>query len=117
MVLQIKGTDYKVTFGIGFLRELDKKYCIERSGMKFGASMDYKIPLILAGDVVTLSDVLYTATCTEDKRPSQKDVDEYIDGVEDIGALFDEVVEELKKSNATKIPVTRIQKALGDVKK
>ena len=37
MVMEIKGTEYEVHFGIKFIRELDKKYEIERENMKFGA--------------------------------------------------------------------------------
>ncbi len=57
---------------------------------------------MLTYDPITLSEFLYLGTCTEKKRPSQMDVDAYVDQVEDIDALFDEVIQELKKQNATK---------------
>lgn len=111
MILTINGTDYRVKFGIGFIRELDEKYFVKsQSGVKFGTGMETKIPMLLTKDVVTLSEFLYMGTCAEEKRPTQKEVDEYIDGVEDIEKLFGEVVEELKKHNATKLKV----KELGD---
>ena len=112
MQLTIKGKEYELNFGIGFLRELDKKCFIERNGVKFGASMDLKIPVLLARDTVTLSDVLYAATHSLKSRPGQKEIDEYVDENEDIEALFGEVFEELKKSNATKSQVIRILKVL-----
>lgn len=112
MQLNIKGKEYDLNFGIGFLRELDKRYFIERNNMKFGASMDFKIPLLLAGDTVTLSDIIYAGTHAYKSRPSQPDVDAYIDEVEDIDKLLEEVVDELKKSNATKVQVIRIHRAM-----
>ena len=40
MVMEIKGTEYEVHFGIKFIRELDKKYEVERENMKFGAGLE-----------------------------------------------------------------------------
>ena len=112
MLLNIRDKEYELNFGIGFLRELDKKYFVTRNGEKFGASMDLKIPLLLTGDIVTLSDVLYAGTHALKSRPNQSDIDKYIDEVEDVGAFLEEVFDELKKSNATKVQVTRILDAL-----
>lgn len=112
MVIKINEKEYGVCFGIGFLRELDEKYYYSKNGMKFGASLELKIPLVLAGDTVTLSDILYAGTCTEKSRPEQKDIDSFIDSIEDLDSFFDEVIEELKKSNATRVQVTRIHEAI-----
>lgn len=104
MVINIKNNDYEVRFGIAFVRALDEKYYYEQSGLgtKFGTGMETLIPRLLLYDPVALSEFLYFGTCTEKKRPSQMDVDAYVDQVEDIDALFDEVIQELKKQNATK---------------
>ena len=103
MVINIKNNDYEVRFGIAFVRALDEKYYVQsKTGIKFGTGMETRIPLLLTYDPITLSEFLYLGTCTEKKRPSQMDVDAYVDQVEDIDALFDEVIQELKKQNATK---------------
>lgn len=115
MVVTINGTDYNVKFGIGFIRELDKKYFTQsQSGLKFGMGMEVKIPMLLTKDVITLAEFLHTGTCTEEKRPTQKEIDEYIDSVESIESLFEEVVEELKKQNATKLKIAEVEKALAE---
>lgn len=109
MVITIKDTDYSVHFGIGFLRELDKKYFAEsKSGVRFGMGMEVKMPMLLANDTITLAEFLYLGTCAEEKRPTQKEVDAYIDQAEDIEQLFKEVIDELKKHNATKLTVLKI---------
>lgn len=109
MKITVSGVGVKINFGIGFLRELDEKYYItNKQGIKFGASMDYKIPMLLGGDTVTLSDILYAGTHAEEARPKQAEIDAYIDEVKDIDKLFEEVVSELKKSNATKKQTTRM---------
>lgn len=113
MVITINGNDYKINFGIAFIRKLDEKYFVKnQSGVKFGTGLETKIPMLLTNDVLTLSEFLYTGTCTEEKRPTQKEIDQYVDEVEDIEALFDEVVDELKKHNATKLKMKEITEML-----
>ena len=103
MILKIKDKEYEVHFGIAFVRELDKKHAIElKGGGKFGLGLETVIPKLLSDDVITLAEVLYEGTAAEKGRPSQKDIDVYVDNVEDIDALFEEVIDELKKANATK---------------
>lgn len=113
MVITINGNDYKINFGIAFIRKLDEKYFVKnQAGVKFGTGLETKIPMLLTNDVLTLSEFLYTGTCTEEKRPTQKEIDQYVDEVEDIEALFDEVVDELKKHNATKLKMKEITEML-----
>ncbi len=114
MILNINGIDYRVKFGVGFVRELDKEYyTVNRTGtVKFGLGLESRVPLLLSGDLVTLSEFLFLGTCMEEKRPAQKEVDGYIDGLEDVEPLFDEVLKELKASNATRIKVGELETAL-----
>lgn len=113
MVITINGTDYPVKFGIAFVRQLDEKYFVKsQSGVKFGTGLETKVPMLLTGDAVTLSEFLYLGTCAEAKRPTQKEVDNYVDGTEDIEDLFDMVVDELKKHNATRLKMQELTEAL-----
>ena len=110
MVININGKEYEIRFGIGFVRSLDKKYFTKGvAGTEFGVGLETRIPMLLAGDAVVLSELLYEGTCHLKSRPSTKDVDEYIDSVDDIDAFFDDVLEELKKQNATRKKVTAIE--------
>jgi hypothetical protein len=113
--MEIKGTEYEVHFGIKFIRELDKKYEIERENMKFGAGLEMIVPLLLGYDATKLSEVLYLSTCTEKKRPNQESVDEYVENHEDIEKLFEEVMDELKNSNATRLKVKDLMEGLEEL--
>ena len=102
MQIEINGKEIDLNFGIRFIRELDEKYNLIVAGKKVGVGIEETIPRILMGNVVALEDVIYAATWTAKKRPTLSEMDDFIDGVEDIEALFNEVIEELKKQNATK---------------
>lgn len=102
MQLTINEKTVNVRFGVGFVRELDKRFPLEAKGVKLGMVLSMKIPEILGGDVASLSDVIYAGTVLEKERPSQQEIDEFIDKHSDIEALFDEVLKELEESNAGK---------------
>lgn len=104
MVVTINGTDYELNFGIRFVRELDKKYFTQsQSGIRYGMGIETQVPLLLTGDPVALADIISLGTVTEKKRPTMQEIDDYIDHVDNIEELFDEVISELKKGNATRI--------------
>ena len=103
MIINIKEKEYEVHFGIAFVRELDKKHSIAiNGGGQFGLGLETVVPKLLSDDVLALAEVLYEGTAAEKGRPSQKDIDAYIDNAEDIDTLFEEVLDELKKANATR---------------
>ena len=102
MELTINEKVYNFKFGIGFVRHLDGKSSIKQDGIQFGIGLETLIPNLLTGNTVTLSDCLFVANMTENPRITQDQLDNYIDDEEtDIDSLFDDVLEELKKSNAT----------------
>ena len=103
MELTIENKTYNFRFGLGFVRYLDGKSSIEQNGVQFGIGLETLIPNLLTGNTVTLSDCLFTANRTENPRVTQEQLDNYIDNENtDIDGLFDDVLKELKKSNATK---------------
>ena len=114
MQIKINGIDHTLRFGLKFIRELDEKYYFEKNGVKFGATLEDRVPLIFSHDPVTLADFLYSATATEDNRPTRDQIDTYIEECEDIDKLFEEVLSELKNSNITK-KVTKRTAAVMDL--
>jgi hypothetical protein len=113
MILNIKDKEFEVHFGIKFIRELDKANYFMKEGAKFGAGLELKVPMLFTYDTVALSEVLYTGTCTQKARPTVNEVDEYVENSENIEALFDEVISELKKGNATRLKMTQMEKELS----
>lgn len=109
MQLTIKDKTHQIKFGIKFVRELDKRHQMARDGIEFGAGLEITAPMLLTKKLTTLADYLYLGISTESPRPSQKDIDDYLDSCEDIEALFDEVIEELEQSNASKLFMAQIK--------
>lgn len=116
MILKINEKECELNFGVGFIRELDEKYfVVSKAGVKFGSGLETKVPMLLAGDVVTLAEFIYMGTSRMEKgRPSSREVDDYIDSTEDIEGLLKQVVDELKKSNACKIKVRQMEENMKE---
>lgn len=117
MILKINDKEYEVRFGIGFVRELDKKYNVTYiAGQKMGYGIEATVPLLLGGSATVLSDLLYAGTVNCKERPTPKEIDEYIDSVENYDAFVEQVLDELKKQNATKTRVAELIKKHEEAK-
>lgn len=102
MQLTINEKDYTFKFGLRFVRELDKQITTNENGIEFGVGTAIKLAqLVNAKDLAALSDVLHVANQTETPRIKAVDLDEYIEAVDDVDGLVNEVVAELETSNAT----------------
>nr|DAT92991.1 MAG TPA: tail assembly chaperone [Caudoviricetes sp.] len=115
MELIINENVYNFRFGIGFVRYLDGKASVKQDGMTFGAGLETLVPNLLSKSTVALVDCLIAANKTEKTTITQDILDSYIDNDStDIDQLFEDVVEELKKSNASKLKTMKI---IEDIKK
>ena len=105
MELTINGNTQALNFGVRFVRELDKVAGIEKSGVQLGFGLTRSLPGMQTYNPATLSDVIYAATATNSPRPSQNDVDDYVDGIETVEEseqLFEQINEGIDKANALK---------------
>ena len=97
---------YQFNFGMGFLRDMNKKIDIPVDGLpgvRENVGLRYAIGMLLANDLETLVEVLFTANKSFKPRVTPEKLDAYIeDENTDVDALFAEVLGFLKKANATK---------------
>jgi hypothetical protein len=97
---------YQFNFGMGFLRDMNKKIDIPVDGLpgvRENVGLRYAIGMLLAGDLETLVEVLFTANKGFKPRVTPEKLDAYIEDEDtDVDALFAEVLDFLKKANATK---------------
>lgn len=104
--LTINGVVYSFNFGMGFMREINKKVAKPVDGLpdvKKNMGLQYAVAGLLDGDVEDLVDVLDTANKGQSPRITKNALDSYIDDPDtDIDALFGSVIDFLKRANATK---------------
>lgn len=113
--LTINDVVYSFKFGIGFVREINKRDTREVEGMsrKQEIGLQMAVAGLIDEDPVALVDILDLANKTEKPRVTRNALDSYIeDESTDITALFAEVLDFLKTANATKTTVAKILKAV-----
>ena len=104
MELQIKGQVYQFKFGFGFMREIDKQQIVKApNGTQQNIGFQMAVGGILDCDAQALEDVLLLANKGQEPRLTADVLEEYIEDEEtDVDALFDGVIDFLKKSNVSK---------------
>lgn len=104
MELQIKGQVYQFKFGFGFMREIDNRQTVKApNGTQQNIGFQTAVGGILDGDAQALEDVLLLANKGQEPRLTADVLEEYIEDEEtDVDALFDGVIDFLKKSNVSK---------------
>ena len=112
--LTIKGEVYQFNFGMGFLREINKKISTPVDGLKdVNIGLQYIVASVIDGDPEALVDLLEVANKGFSPRVSRNLLDSYIDDAEtDIDDLFKTVIDFLKNANATKKAVETILEAV-----
>lgn len=112
MIINISGKDYQLHFGIKFIRELDKVYTVEQDGVQFGAGMEIAYPKLINRSPVILAEVIRIATNTLPTRPTQTEIDTYLEQADDLEPIFNEVISELKNGKITAPTVAKLDKML-----
>ena len=106
MELTINGQVYQFNFGMGFMREMNKKVSMPVDGVKDAKKnigLRYAVAGIMDGDVEALEDLLLVANKGQNPRVTRDLLDGYIDDENtDIDELTDTVMGFLKSANATK---------------
>lgn len=115
MELTINGKVYQFKFGMGFMREINKKITTNVDGteIKKNIGLQYNIASAIDGELEALCDILLAANKGYSPRLKNEDLDAFIDDENtDIDALFDEVLGFLKNANATKKTYNNLMKAM-----
>ena len=120
MELTINGQVYQFNFGMGFMREMNKKVSMPVDGVKDAKEnigLRYAVAGIMDGDVEALEDLLLVANKGQNPRATTEILDEYIDDSDtDIDQLFEDTMGFLKNANATKKCVQNLEKTIEEEK-
>lgn len=120
MELTIDGQVYQFNFGMGFLREANKRVSMPvegMNGMKKDVGARYLIAQVLDGEVDSLVDLLDIANKGQNPRVTKALLDSYIDDPEtNIDELFEKTKDFLSKANATRKMMEKMQEAIDEEK-
>lgn len=103
--LTIDGNVYSFKFGIGFVRDINKRVLkpIEDTNKKQEMGLQYAVAGLMDEDPIELVDILLTANKTENPRITAAKLEAYLEDEDtDISALCKDVLDFFKRSNATK---------------
>ena len=118
--LTINEVVYQFHFGMGFMREINKKVGTPVDGLpdvKKNIGLQYMVAGVIDGDLEALVEILDVANKSQSPRITRALLDSYIDNEEtDIDALFQEVLDFLKNANATKKTVNNLLEAIANQK-
>ena len=118
--LTINDVVYTFRFGMGFIRAINKTMSTPIDGVpgeKQNIGLRYKVGCLYDGDVEALVEILDYANKTEKPRVTRDLLDAYIDDPKtDIDTLFSEVLDFLRRNNATKKVVAELQKMVDEQK-
>lgn len=118
--LTINNQVYEFNFGMGFMREMNRRITTTIDGVKNkekNIGLQYTIAGLMDGDVEALVDVLEAANRGSQLRVTRNQLDAYIDNPDtDIDKLFDDVMDFLEKTNATKKTVAALKAAVEEQK-
>ena len=118
--LTIDEVVYQFNFGMGFMREINKKVGTPVDGLpdvKKNIGLQYHVASIIDGDLEALVEILVAANKGQNPRVTPAALDRYIDNADtDIDALFSEVLDFLKSANATKKTVNALLEAIENQK-
>lgn len=113
--LEIGGQIIQLNFGMGFLREIDRKQAVTEDGITANVGLKLAVGNLCDGNVETLVDVIYLANTGCDPRITRDGIDRLIESDStDIDKVFDDVLVFLKTANTTK---KNTLKALENVEK
>lgn len=104
MELTINNQVYEFKAGIGFLRDANKRIQqkIEGTDRVKDVGLQYLVAGIIDGEIEDLIDTLDLMNKGCAPRLTKKQIENYIEEVEDIDKLFDEVLGFLKNANVSK---------------
>lgn len=118
--LTIKDQVYQFNFGMGFMRKINSELKQPVDGLKNveqNVGLQFKIAGVIDGDLEALVDVLFAANERQTPRVTKALLDDYIDDPgTDIDGLFEDVLDFLRKANATKKVMEKLDKAVADQK-
>lgn len=112
MQLTINDIDYELNFGLRFCREISKDKKQSSHGIDLRIGIENAVTNLYVGDVLILPDLVKAATSHLKKKPSDKDIEDFLDNYDDLGGLCEDFLSQLLEQSATKKKATEVYNSL-----
>lgn len=112
MNLTINGNDYELNFGLKFCAEISKDRSKNTNGIDIRLGIENAVSALYTGDVLILPELVKAATASCKKKPTDKEIEEFLDNHEDLGALCDDFLSQLIEQPATKKKALQVYQGL-----
>ncbi|WP_040985538.1 tail assembly chaperone [Oceanobacillus jeddahense] len=101
MEIQIGEKKYELVFGMKFIRKLDEMHTFKQYGQEFGAGVETAMTYIGLMNPTILVDIIKAATSHLNQKPSNNDIENYIEAQASEGKmndLFKNITEAMEES-------------------
>lgn len=104
MEIEVNGEIYQLVAGFGFLHEVNKKVTVDvpNTGKKKEVGLKFMVASISDGDIDALADCIFYMNVGQTPRLKKADVENYLEDVDDIDKVFEDVINFLSQANACK---------------
>ena len=104
MEIETNGEIYQLVAGFGFLHEVNKKVTVDvpNTGKKKEVGLKFMVASIIDGDIDALADCIFYMNVGQTPRLKKADVENYLEDVDDIDKVFEDVINFLSQANACK---------------
>lgn len=104
MEIEVNGEIYQLVAGFGFLHEVNKKVTVDvpNTGKKKEVGLKFMVASIIDGDIDALADCIFYMNVGQTPRLKKADVEKYLEDVDDIDKVFEDVINFLSQANVCK---------------
>lgn len=123
MEIEVNDETYQLVAGFGFLHEVNKRVTVDvpNTKNKKEIGLKFMVASIMDGDIDALVDCIFCMNADQTPRLKKADIERYLEDVEDIDKVFEDVINFLSQANACKKEVrslmTSMQKEEKEEKK
>ena len=110
MEIEVNGEIYKLVAGFGFLHEVNKKLAVDvkSAGTKKEIGLKYMVASIIDGDIDALVDCIFYMNSGQTPRLKKQQIQSYLEDVEDIDKVFEDVINFLSHANVCRKEVMQL---------
>lgn len=110
MEIEVNGEIYKLVAGFGFLHEVNKKVTLDvpNTGKKKEVGLKYTVASIIDGDIDALVDCIFYMNSGQTPRLKKQQIESYLEDVEDIDKVFEDVINFLSHANVCRKEVMQL---------